>query len=474
MRLKDAQLQRSHSNEEYTSSVLLWCLSSVKSYVVVMATKDSVTNTALQSSIAFLQIQKNANLKRCTSMNEDVFRIFRQTGRRIALIEKQVERERCTFLKDSYNEKNQLYKELAGIFHSKKATNSQFTNVLLASPPQGAKSRDGPVEKAKGSGHCSAQKSPKVELRSINVNVLKRCECCRRRAFRQVEDVDNDDDVFDQEAFQCESQAPDDKSNDKTKTKVARKISRASKTASDSIKGKKERSTSKQKLTKMVQFSRYDDIRIPANQRVQAGIWALKKQNVRPSDQEKQSKSVHFQTSNLPTSSVSPEVKVKSDTPGLTAVGRPTLKSRASIKIESDISKNDKVRLDSSTWASYLKNIQEKKRNNNENNTITGLSKAYCAFKKLLNKMEEENETEQIQEEQLRAESRAELPAISRPVSNASRSDSSRWVPLRRSSNTLPIRLNSWTVGNLEPASMDSFNENSKEEEALSLVRWTS
>lgn len=389
-----------------------------------MATKDSVTSTALQSSIAFLQIQKNANLKRSTSMNEDVFRIFRQTGRRIALIEQQVERERCTFLKDSFTEKNQLYKELAGIFHSKTATNSPLgTNLLPVAPSLGAKSRDGPAEKA-----CSAQKSPKVELRSINVNVLKRCECCRRRAFRQVED-DDDDDVFDEEAFQCESQAPD--ANDKTKTKVARKISRASKTSSDSIKGKIERSASKQKLTKLVQFSRYDDIRIPANQRVRAGIWALKKQNGRPSDQEKQSKSVHFQTSNLP-ASPSREFKVKSETPGLTAVGRPTLKSRASIKIESHINKNDKVRLNSNDWASHLQNIQEKKTNNN--NTITGLSKAYCAFKKMLNKMEEEYDVDQIQEE-LRAESRAELPAISRPVSNASRSDS-RWVPSRRTSHS--------------------------------------
>ena len=432
-----------------------------------MASKDSVTNSALQSSIAFLQIQKNANLKRCTSMNEDVFRIFRQTGRRIALTERQVERERCTFLKDAYNEKNQLYKELAGIFRSKKSTNSQLgTNVLPAESPQGIKSRDGPVEKAKESGNYSVQKSPKVELRSINVNVLKRCECCRRRAFRKVEDDDDDNDAFDEEAFQCESQALDDKSNDKTNTKLSRKISRASKTLSDSTKGKKEHSTRKQKLTKLVQFSRYDDIRIPSNQRMQAGIWALKKQNPRPDNQEKQSKSVHFQTNNLP-GSPSREVKVKSETPGLTAVGRPTLKSRASIKIESHINKSDKVRLDRNAWASHLQDIQEKKINNN--NTISGLSKAYCAFKKMLNKMEEENEAEQIQEEEPRAESRAELPAISRPVSNVSRSDS-RWAPLRRSSNTLPVRLNSWTVENLEPTSMESFSENSKEEEeALSL-----
>lgn len=432
-----------------------------------MATKDSVTNTTLQSSIAFLQIQKNANLKRSTSMNEDVFRIFRQTGRRITLIKQQVERERCTFLKDSYTEKNQLYKELAGIFHSKKATNSQLsTEVLAAAPPQVVKSRAGPADKAKEAGHCSAHKSPKVELRPINVNVLKRCECCRRRAFRKVEDDDDDDDVFDEEAFQCESQAPDDKSNDKTKPKATRKISRASKSPSNSTKGKKERSTSQQKLTKLVQFSRYDDIRIPATQRVQAGIWTLKKQNGRPRDQEKQSKSVNFQANNLPTSPCR-EVKVKSETPGLTVVGRPTVKSRASIKIESHSNKNDKVRLDSNAWASHLQSIQEKKINNN--NTLTGLSKAYCAFKKMLNKMEEEYGAEQIQEEELRAESGAELPAISRPVSNVSRSDS-RWVPLRRSSDTLSIRLNSWTIGSLEPTSMDSFSENSKEEEeALNL-----
>ena len=122
--------------------------------------------------------------------------------------------------------------------------------------------------------------------------------------------------------------------------------------------------------------------------------------------------------------------------------------------------------MDRNAWASHLQDIQEKKINNN--NTISGLSKAYCEFKKMLNKMEEENEAEQIQEEP-RAESRAELPAISRPVSNVSRSDS-RWIPLRRSSNTLPIRLNSWTVENLEPTSMESFSENTKEEEeALSL-----
>lgn len=421
-----------------------------------MATKDSVTNSALQSSIAFLQIQKNANLKRSTSMNDDVFRIFRQTGRRIALIKQQVERERCTFLKDVYTEKNQLYKELAGIFQSKKATNSQLgTDVLAAASPQVVKSRAGLAEKAKEAGHCSAHKSPKVELRSINVNVLKRCECCRRRAFRKIDDDVDDDDAFDEEAFQCESQVPPD-------GKSKRKISRASKSSS----------TSKQKVTRLVQFSRYDDVRIPATQRVQVGIRALKKQNGRPRVQEKQSKSVHFQVNDLP-ASPSREVKVKSETPGLTAVGRPPVKSRASIKIESHGNKKDKVRLDSNAWASHLQNIQDKKVNNG--NAVTGLSKAYCAFKKLLNEMEEEYEAEQLQQEgELRIESRSELPDISRPVSNVSRSDS-RWVPLRRSSDTLSIRLNPWTIGSLQPTSMDSFSENSKEEEALNLPeKWAS
>ena len=426
-----------------------------------MATKDSVTNTALQSSIAFLQIQKNANLKRSTSMNEDVFRIFRQTGRRIALIKQQVERERCSYLKDSYTEKNQLYKELAGIFYSKKATKSQQgTDVLSATPSQGMNSRVGmQAEKANDAGNCSAHRSAK-ELPSINVNVLKRCECCRRRAFRKVEDDEDDDDVFDEEAYQCNSQAPDENSNDKAKAKPSRKISQASKSSSESAKGKKERTSSKQK-TKLVQFSRYDDIRIPATQRVQAGIWALKKQNVRPHEQSKQpSKSVRFEANSSATSS-SREVTATSETPGLSAAGRPTLKSRASIKFESQNNRSEKLRLDNNAWASHLQNVQEKK--TNSNSTMSGLSKAYCAFKKLLNKMEEEYQAEQAQEEESRVESRAELPTGSRPASNMSRSDS-RWRPLRRSSDTLSIRLNSWTTGSLEPASMGSFSEDCEEE----------
>lgn len=430
-----------------------------------MATKDSCTNTALQSSVAFLQIQKNANLKRSTSMNEDVFRIFRQTGRRIALIKQQVERERCTYLKDSYTEKNQVYKELAGIFYSKKATKNQpGADVLSAPPLPEINSRFCKATgKANEGGHCSSLKSHK-ELPSINVNVLKRCECCRRRAFQKVEDDDDDDnDVFDEEAFQsAESQPPDEKSNEKAKTKVARKTSQASKSSTESGKGKKRDSPGKKK-TKIVQFSRYDDLRMPAaTQRVQAGIWALKKQNARPADQSKQtSKSVRFEANNSGKSSPR-ELKTASETPGLNAATRPTLRSRASVKLESQNNKNEKVHLDGNAWTSHLQNVQEKK--TNSNNAISGLSKAYCAFKKLLNKMEEEYQAENAQEEELRCESRGEVPDGSRPVSNMSRRDS-RWLPLRRSSDTLSIRLNSWTMGGVEPASMGSFSENCEEEQ---------
>ena len=441
-------------------------------------------------------------------MSEDVFRIFRQTGRRIALIKQQVERERCTYLKDSYTEKNQLYKELAGIFHSKKATkNPQGTDVLSATPSQGKYSRGIHEEKANEAGHCNAHRPPK-DLRSINVNVLKRCECCRRRAFRKVDDNDDDDDAFDEEAFQSESQNPD--ANDKAKTKPVRKISQVSKSGtsesqgrkisqvskygtSESAKGKKEHSKGTKHKTKLVQFSRYDDVRIPATaqSRVQAGIWALKKQNSRPRDPQskQQSKSVRFESNGSATSlprevkaasetnggsatSLPREVKAASVTPGLTAAipPRPTLKSRASIKLESQLSsRNEKLRLEGNAWTSHLQNVQEKK--TNSSSTVTGLSKAYCAFKKLLNKMEEDYVAEQQaqEDEEFRAESRgaAELPG-SRPASDMSRSDS-RWVPLRRSSDTLSIRLNTWTMGSLEPASMDSFRENSEEEEELGL-----
>ena len=391
-------------------------------------------------------------------MSEDVFRIFRQTGRRIALIQQQVERERCSYLKDSYTEKNQLYKELANIFHSKKATKAQQgIDVLAPTSSQGA--RVSPGEKANNADHGSAHKCGKSlkELRSINVNVLKRCECCRRRAFRTIEDNDDDEDVFDEEAFQYENQLQtlDDKSSDNSKSKVGRKISQCSKSSASQ---KNERSASKKK-TKLVQFSRYDDVRMPAaNQRVRAGIRALKKQNGRPQGQKKQSKEVRFQ-GNDSAASPSGEVKTTSETPASTS--RPTLKSRASIKLESQNNKDEKLHLEGNAWSSHLQDVQEKKINNN--NRITGLSKAYCAFKKLLNKMEEEYQADQVKEEEIRADSRAELPG-SRPASNLSRSDA-RWMPLRRSSDTFSVRLNTWTAGGLEPTSMNSFEENREEEQ---------
>lgn len=420
-----------------------------------MASRD----TALQSSIAFLQIQKNANLKRSTSMSEDVFRIFRQTGRRISLIQQQVERERCSYLKESYTEKNQLYKELAHIFHSKRAIRAQQgTDVLSSiSAPQKKHSQATFGEKSKeadlGNGHkCKSVK----ELRSINVNVLKRCECCRRRAFRTIEENDDDEDIFDEEAFQYESQLQtlDDKSSDKAKTKAGRKISQSSRSSNE----KNERKLGKKK-TALVQFSRYDDIRMPAaTQRVKAGIWALKKQNGGPDDQKKQSKAVRFGGNDSTVESPSVQRKTSSNTPASTA--RPTLKSRASIKLESQNNKGDKLHLDGNAWSTHVQDIHEKK--NNNNNAISGLSKAYCAFKKLLNKMEDEYQAKQVKEDEMRPESRIELPG-SRPVSNISGSDS-RWAPLRRSSDSLSVRLNTWTTGSLEPTSMNSFEENCEEE----------
>lgn len=444
-----------------------------------MAFKGSATNTnsALQNSVAFLQIQKNANLQRKTSSSEDVFRIFRQTGQRIALIKQQVERERCTYLKDSYTEKNQLYKELAGIFHSKRAINDRSRqsggdSISAVSLP-GLCSRVGQAGEGKNNdrdgGHFSAHKTLK-ELRSINVNVLKRCECCRRRAFRTIENDDDDDGVFDEEAFKCESQNPDDKTQGKAKTKVARKLSQASKTG-DITKVKKEKAT-------LVHFSRYDDVRIPAMQRVQAGIWALKKQT-NGQKQSKHKTSVSFQVKGSTTSlnnaeekatpaskpenaACATEEKAASVTPGASASTRPTLKSRASMKLESQASKsNERLHLEGNAWTSHVETVQEKKLNNST--AITGLSKAYCAFKKLLRKMEDEYNSEQFaQGEEFRAESRTEVPG-SRPASNMSKTES-RWLPLRRTSDSLSVRLNSWTSGSLEPACMDSFKEKGEEE----------
>ncbi|XP_022782218.1 uncharacterized protein LOC111323180 [Stylophora pistillata] len=430
-----------------------------------MASRD----TALQSSIAFLQMQKHASLKRSTSMSEDVFRIYRQTGRRIALIQQQVERERCSYLKESYTEKNQLYKELAHIFHSRKAIMAQQgIDVLSSTPaPQKKHSQASFGEKSMEAVHGYAHKCKSVkELRSINVNVLKRCECCRRRAFRAIEENDDDEDVFDEEAFRYESQLQtlDSESSDTAKTKAGRKISQRSRSSNV----KNERIVGKRK-TALVQFSRYDDIRMPsATQRVQAGIWALKKQNSRPNNQRKQSKTVRFRGNDSTVESPSVERKTSSDTPASTT--RPALQSRASIKVASQNRKADKLHLDGHAWSTHVQDIHEKKINNN--NAITGLSKAYYAFRKLLNKMEEEHQAQGAKEKEMRPESRMELPG-SRPASNMSRSDS-RWVPLRRSSDTLSVRLNTWTTGNLEPTSRNSFEENcveelEKEDESLNI-----
>ena len=435
------------------------------------------TNTALQNSVAFLQIQKNTNLKQSTAMGEDVFRIFRQTGRRIALIKQQVERERCTYLKDSYTEKNQLYKELAGIFHSKRAIHEKSRQLQggeshstvsfpahssRVSPTTGGTNND--------SDRLLSSHKAQKELRSINVNVLKRCECCRRRAFRAVENEDDDDGVFDEEAFHehCEGEHHTDKTQDKEKAKVIRKTSVSTKTGG-SKKGSKQKA-------KLVQFSRYDDVRIPATQRVQAGMWALKRQT-KGQKQGKQQKSVTFQVAGSTASLDNAEAKAPSvnedkaasTTPGLCGAStRPTLRSRASMKQEYQTSKsNERVRLEGNAWTSHVENVQEKKQMNNSSK-ITGLSKAYCAFKKLLRQMEDEYVSEQwVEDEDSRAVSRAEVPG-SRPTSNMSRTDS-RWLPLRRSSVTLAIRLNTWTTGNLEPASMDSFKEKGEEGETTNL-----
>ena len=384
------------------------------------------TNTALQSSVAFLQIQKNANLKRSTSMNEDVFRIFRQTGRRIALIKQQVERERCTYLKDSYTKKNQLYKELAGIFHSKKALmekNQQIgedANSAVSLPA--LRSRVSLTEGINCINDCdkqfSAHKALK-ELRSINVNVLERCECCRRRAFRTVDNEDDVDDGFDEDAFHCENngQAPDDKTQDKARRKKSQ--------------------VNKEKKT-LVQFSRYDDVRIPTTQRVQAGMWALRKQTNGRS-QPKKKISVSFQVNGSTTKLHPTEEKAASTTPSLTACTRPTLKSRANIKLECQASKNnERLHLEGNDWTSHVEIVQERKIKSS--NTISGLSKAYCAFRNLLRKLEEENQAEEV-------------------ADNEDVRTDSRWLPLRRCSDTLSLRLNSWSTGCLEPACMESFNE---------------
>lgn len=415
------------------------------------------SGSAIINSAAFLQLQKNANLNRRTSMSDDVFRIFRQTGRRIALIKQQVEKERSTYLKESYIEKNQLYKELAAIAHLKKTIDEKsrelsetgrdlnttsslpsLSSGLLVSPTAEGKNNyiDRNVREHKGT----------KELPSINVNVLKRCECCRRRAFREV----NDDDVYDEDEDPCEG----NNLNEDEKAKVNRKKSQSSKTTAN-------KKQNRQKA-RLIRVSSYEDVRIPATRRVETGVRALKKQT-KGSNKVKHSKSVSFQVQNTPESSDNNKVKAASTnqnksnsvTPGGSATGSARIRSRASVKLEYQATNNnDRIRLEGNSWISHVENVQEKKLYNTSKR-VSGLSKAYGAFKNLPKQMDENYTSDQFDQDE---EYRTEL--LSRPTSDC------RWDPTRRSSATLPVRVNTWTTGSGETAHSENFDENGAEKTA--------
>lgn len=403
----------------------------------------STSSSAILNSAAFLQLQKNANLNRRTSLSDDVFRIFRQTGRRIAFIKQQVERERSSYLKESYMEKNQLYKELAAIAHSKKALHEKrkelaevgrdLNTTSSAFPALSSSLQISPITDGKDNNndrHLKEHKGTK-ELPSINVNVLKRCECCRRRAFRTVND-DNDDDAEDI----CEG------SNVNDREKGSRKTSQSAKTTAN-------KKHNKQKA-RLVQVGRYDNVRIPVTHRVQAGIWALKKET---KDRKKTSNhnSVSFQTKDSTRrlddtenkdGSINENKKNSCPLGSGSAISARPARSRTSVRNEYQTTKsNARVHLEGNSWMSHVENVQEKKLSSSSKK-VSGFSKAYCAFKKVLKQMDEEGDSDE-------EKNRFDL-LVSRSTSNVSRSDCSRWDPLRRSSATLPaVRLNTWTARTL-------------------------
>ena len=375
--------------------------------------------SVLQNSVAFLQLQKNSNLKRATNTSEDVFRIFRRTGRRITLIGQQVERERCMYLKDSYTEKNQLYKELSGIFNYKNALqNKKAVDPSVESPVQ------------RPSEHKTAAQKFQKDVKSINVNVLKRCECCRRRAFRKIENDDEEetlDDNFEDDRF-CSRENQDlhrKRNNVKPEKKGLKKISQVSKSGQKN--GSHKENEDKAAKRKTVQFSRFDDVRMPSNKGagVQAGFFPPKKING-ASPSTSRCKSV-----NLPTGRVVPTTPYK-DSNAQEAKG-------ASMRPETQSTKHEKLKLEGVAWTSHLQNIQKK---NATSLTISGLSKAYFGFRKLADKMKKDEELAD-QEGDLRAKARAGF-AEDRRMPTISIRDSKR-LPPRRSSVALTMHLNSWT-----------------------------
>jgi hypothetical protein len=397
-------------------------------------------------------VQKNNN-KRQTSMTDDVFRIFRRTGRKITQIANQIEKERGMYLKESYSNKNALYKELASIPSVKEVSSDHRrrarTMSRMSSLPRFADVNTSDLICRPVKSQLSRQRQgqeTELELeKRINVNVLKRCECCRRLAFRYkemsekmmiIEGQEEEEDKQKKESRETKSAKKEEKKN----SEIQKLIDEAS--ASPSRQDQKPGERNEQ--TRLFQYRKKSDVKIAVNQRVDTSFRSL----------TRQSQALHAQQSNTlantrSLTTVPPPSPTKSEREGcqerswsvlfdkcsFTAPPKPSPsplgRQKIRVKFEQPHLK-DKLKVSGRDWNNHLLKLQGK--SGGEKQTVVALSKGYLAFKNLLRKMEDDRKREEEMAE--RSDSSAgSTCAPDSPIprnrcqSDASITASMRWQP---------------------------------------------
>lgn len=366
----------------------------------------SFSNGAVfESSTAFLMLQKNAN-RRQTSMTDDVFRIFRRTGKKINEIASRIESERNIYLKDSYSHKNTLYKELSGIANVKNGQNAtqktrraKIVNHMGALPRFASVNTSDlicrPVKSQSGRQKLGEDAEYEPEKR-LNVNVLKRCECCRRLAFRYKEmsekqKEENEGEEKDKEEKEEDEGQKNTSETQKLTDEILASVKQGS-AANDDFNGRK---TSKMFL--------YDK-KISINEVVPTSFNSLRKQSkaalespprkmtlsgsvtAPPSPAKEEMKNV--------TRSRSYSVLMNKSSALVHPEPTPSPLSRQKIRVKfTNPTANEKIKVCGNAWSNHLRKLQDQ--DTTEKQTVVTLSKAYLAFRKLLRQMEEKRKKEE-------------------------------------------------------------------------------
>lgn len=425
----------------------------------------SFSNSAVfESSTAFLMVQKNNN-KRQTSMTDDVFRIFRRTGKKISQIGHQIERERGVYLKESYSHKNALYKELASIPNVKEDSSHRKTKAVLSHMPPLPRFADvhtsdlicRPVKSQLSRQRPRQGLETELELeKRINVNVLKRCECCRRLAFRYKEMSEKmqkleRQEKEEEEQRQKESRESKSAKKENTDTELQKMIEET-RAATPRPQAFEKPAEGNSEQTRLFQYSSRKPSEARSIERVEASFRSLRRQSQAFQSKQQVVPQPQRSLTTVPSPTRSERVgsrerswSIVYDKCSFTVPPEPSPsplgRQKIRVKFEHPHLK-EKLKVSGKDWSNHIQKLQGG-RVEGEKKTVVTLSKAYLAFKKLLKKMEEERKREEEMAERSE-DSDSSSYGTDSPIprnrfqSDASIAASSRWQPSR-----IRSRLNS-------------------------------